>query len=64
MKCEMLANSLNRQLPGVVHCTHNAHHIATVLTGTTRPRLKVCSAHAMQVCESPNYHVVWNQLDT
>jgi hypothetical protein len=61
-KCEMLANSLDRQLPGVVACTYEARHTATILTGVTHPKLNICSCHAAQLMESQSYKIEWNQL--
>jgi len=63
MDCELLANSFDRTMSGVVACTHEAKHSVTILTGRTHPTLAVCDQHAMQCSQMPaTYRVEWNRL--
>ena len=61
--CELLANSFDRTMPGVVACVHEAKHSVTILTGRTHPTLGVCDRHALQCSQMPGiYRVDWRTL--
>jgi len=63
MTCELLANSFDRTMPGVVACRCGAKHSVTVLNGRTHPTLGACDRHALQCSQMPTaYRVEWNKL--